>query len=121
MTMAAVRSTLSVLAAIVFMFGAASARPVDDEAKVDITDTGFTPAKLEVKAGQTVVWKNTTQKEHTVTADEKKPGEAADDKPIFDSGPLKPGAVFQHTFDKAGTYGYHCSNHKDMKGSVVVK
>ena len=118
--MKVLRSILWGMAAVALVCVAASALPLADEHKVDITDTGFVPMKVDVKVGETVLWKNTTEKEHSVTADDKSGGNA-DDKPLFDSGPIKPGAVYQHTFDQAGTIGYHCSSHKEMKGSVVVK
>lgn len=42
-------------------------------------------------------------------------------KPAFDSGPLGPAAPpFEATFGTPGTFGYHCSNHPEMQGTVTV-
>ncbi len=99
---------------------AAPALCLVDEQNVQITDLGFKPDKLEIKAGQKVVWKNATLKDHSVVASMAPDGEAQD-KVLFDSGPIKPGATFSYTFATAGTYAYHCSFDKSMKGTVVVK
>ena len=112
---------LAVVAGSLLFVGAAA--PLQD-VKVEITDKGFQPQQAEVWAGQTVIWMNNDKKEHTVTArapaapdqDEKEQG-----KPMFDSGPIKPGGSFSHKFDKAGTYAYVCTLHKGMSGTVVVK
>jgi plastocyanin len=41
--------------------------------------------------------------------------------PAFDSGPISPGGpAFQVTFGAPGTFGYHCSIHPTMQGSVTV-
>ena len=94
-----------------------------DERPVQITDQGFKPDKLEIKAGQKVVWTNSTLKDHSVVAS--MPAEGGDpqdkDKPLFDSGPIKPGASYSYTFATPGTFDYHCSFDKTMKGTVVVK
>ena len=47
---------------------------------------------------------------HTATADDGS----------FDAGTLNPGESKTVTFDTAGSYGYHCSLHPWMKGTVVV-
>ncbi len=76
-----------------------------------IRDGAFEPARINVRAGDTVRWTNDGTKVHTVTADDGS----------FDSGNLEPGKTFSHKFDKEGTVNYHCKPHKDqMKGSVVV-
>jgi plastocyanin len=70
----------------------------------------FNPHEVSIRAGQSVEWRNTSTWSHTVT------GEG------FDSGDVKPGQVFSHTFAKAGRYEYICKPHKGlgMHGVVVV-
>jgi plastocyanin len=71
----------------------------------------YAPREIKIKAGDTVVWVNDDEKDHTVTAD--------DDS--FDSGNLGDGKSFRHTFKKAGKYKYHCEYHPRDKGVVVVE
>src|SRR5919199_2968517 len=73
---------------------------------------GFTPATVRVKAGTPVVWTNTGNSPHTVTADDGK---------RFDSGILDPKATFRFTPRQAGTIAYHCKLHTWMKGTLVVQ
>jgi plastocyanin len=47
---------------------------------------------------------------HNITAD--------DDS--FSSGPFEAGTTFEASFGAPGTYGYHCSIHPTMKGTVTV-
>jgi len=85
-----------------------------------ITDSSgsfaFSPAKLTIKAGTTVTWKNTTAVGHTVTSDDGK---------SFDSGMANPIAAqsgtFSFTFTTAGTYAYHCAIHPFMKATIIVQ
>jgi plastocyanin len=39
----------------------------------------------------------------------------------YDLGDLPGGGTSKHTFDKTGTYNYHCAIHTEMKGIVIVK
>lgn len=71
----------------------------------------YTDSKLEVAAGTTIAWSNQDQVPHTVTSDENS----------FDSGVINTDAVWRHTFDRAGTYTYHCTLHPFMKATVVVR
>ena len=71
--------------------------------------------------GQSVLWINTSKQEHTVTARAAAAPEQDGKKPMFDSGPIKPGGMFSYKFNKAGTYTYGCSLDKTMTGAVVVK
>jgi plastocyanin len=71
----------------------------------------FVPAELTVKPGQTVVWTNNDDRDHTVTADDNK---------AFKSGNLKHGDTFEQKFTKPGKYPYACSYHPRMKGVVIV-
>ena len=70
----------------------------------------FNPMDVTIKAGQSVEWRNTSIETHTVT------GQG------FDSGDIKQGQVWSHTFATAGRYEYVCKPHKGlgMHGTVTV-
>lgn len=78
--------------------------------QVAIVDNAFTPATVEVTAGDEVVWTNRGENTHTVTF--------GDDGP--DSGNLSSGGTFRATFDEAGEFSYVCSIHSQMQGTVTV-
>ena len=78
---------------------------------VSISNFSFQPAELKVKAGQEITFTNNESVIHTITADDKS----------FDSGNVKRGGSFKHTFDKTGTFSYHCSLHSTMKGKIIVE
>ena len=67
-----------------------------------------------------MTWTNKDSVQHTITSG--KPG-SADSGKEFDSGLTKlinPGATFEHTFTKAGTFTYYCQLHPTMTGTVIV-
>lgn len=74
-----------------------------------------------VSAGDTVVWDYTTGIEgHTVTHC----GDSCDlpTTPLWDSGPMGPGAKFSFTFDTPGTFLYYCRFHPEaMRATIVVR
>ena len=88
----------------------------------------YEPAELRIRAGQTVLWRNTSQIAHTVTAD---PERAAAEESVrlpngaepFDSGDMAPGAEFSRTFTVAGAYTYFCVPHElaGMVGTLTVE
>lgn len=79
---------------------------------VEILDAWlFQPYSLEVAAGSTVTWVNSSEAAHTVTGD---------DLSFDDSGPIAPGQTFSTTFDHPGTYRYRCAPHPGMVGEIVV-
>lgn len=87
----------------------------DARATVKVTSFQFTPKLLTVAPGTTVEWVNEGGR-HSVVADDGS----------FKSDVLKQGDKFEHKFDKAGTFAYHCEFHgdkggKDMAGKIVVK
>lgn len=109
------RITSAVLLAglIVAMGLAASAAPsaaAQPAVTVSIQNAQYSPATVTIKAGQTVLWTNNDDRDHTVVA--------ADGS--FKSGNIGPGQSFTHTFGKPGRYKYACSYHPRMKGEVVV-
>lgn len=77
---------------------------------VIIKQMHFEPATLNVKAGDTVEWKNEDIFTHTATASDGS----------FDSGPIAPGSSWQTTISKAGTIAYHCGPHPNMTAQLVV-
>ncbi len=78
---------------------------------VMIQDYAFVPAKLVVKKGTKVTWTNKDSTKHTVTGDTA--GEAA-------SAFFGQNETFAHTFEKTGTFSYHCEPHPYMKAVVEV-
>jgi plastocyanin len=79
--------------------------------KAGMRNLAFTPAKVEITVGTTVAWTNDDQLAHSVTADDGS----------WDSDLIEPGATWRRTFDRPGTYGFHCTPHPFMKGAVSVK
>jgi plastocyanin len=80
------------------------------EAEVKISGFAFNPTPLEIKAGTTVTWKNEDSASHTVVADDGS----------FSSNTINQGESFSFTFDKAGSFPYHCGIHTSMKGTITV-
>ena len=80
------------------------------DGKVLVQNTAFNPGRIEVPAGQELVWTFADNGlPHTVTADDGS----------FDSGRLGSGE-FRRTFTTQGEVAYHCEVHARMKGTVVV-
>ena len=86
------------------------------EAKVTIVEPssvsswGYSPARVTIHAGQSVVFTNAGKIAHTATANEG----------AFDTGLLKNGQSATVKFDKPGTYPYFCVPHPWMVGTIVV-
>src|SRR5881392_850794 len=89
--------------------GADPQKPVRRD--VTIKDMKFDPDALQIAPGETVVWTNRDDRDHTVTA---KDGS-------FKSDNLSKADTFEHVFKKTGKFSYACSYHPRMKGSIVVK
>lgn len=91
-------------------FGAARRDPATVHTVI-IDATSFTPARLRIKPGDSVVWRNRDVIPHTATSG-KKGG--------FDSGTLASGDSWKFTFKAGGEYPYLCSFHPTMKATIVV-
>ena len=78
--------------------------------KVSIKGFAFSPATISVKAGSTITVTNNDSTAHTFTAD----------NGSFDTGKISPGKSATVTVADAGTFGYRCTIHTSMKGTVVV-
>ena len=83
---------------------------------VVIQNFNFKPAHITIKRGTKVIWINKDSVQHSVqhTA-------TANNGRSFDSGLLRKGQRYSHTFKRAGKKPYHCEPHPHMKGSVTLK
>ena len=80
-------------------------------AAVSIDNFTFKAPVLTVKPGTMVTWTNGDDIPHTVVA---KDG-------AFKSKVLDTGDRFSFTFAKPGQFGYFCSLHPHMTGTIIVK
>jgi plastocyanin len=80
-------------------------------ATVQIGNFTFKSPIVTVKLGTTVTWTNGDDIPHTVVS---KDG-------VFKSKVLDTGDRFSFTFAKAGQFGYFCSLHPHMTGTIIVK
>lgn len=80
-------------------------------ASVSIDNFTFRNPVISVKPGTTVTWTNGDDIPHTVVS---KDG-------LFKSRVLDTGDRFSYTFAKPGQFGYFCSIHPHMTGTVMVK
>jgi plastocyanin len=79
-------------------------------ADVTIVNFAYEDAEYTTAVGEEVVWINDGAAPHTVTGDD------------FDSGVVRSGNGWTHTFEEAGTYEYWCTNHEGaMSGTIIVE
>lgn len=111
------RRFLLVLAVVVpgFLFGPLTASATNAAAQI-VNCAGtppwcFSPKPIQITAGSTVTWSNTTAPTHTATSD----------TGAWTTGNIAPGATSSAiAFPTAGTFTYHCAIHPSMTGSIVV-
>lgn len=104
----------STLLLILITSFATAGSAANNKVVIKLANFKFEPARVTIPAGTTVAWQN-DQGRHTIEGD----------KGEFKSPVLTAGQTFEFTFDKPGTYGYHCGFHgesggKDMAGTIVV-
>lgn len=76
----------------------------------------YYPYDALIQPSDTITWHNVDSAVHTVTSGEPKFGPDG----IFDSGLIKAGDPFSHTFYTKGIYSYFCLIHPWMEGQVTV-
>ena len=76
---------------------------------VVIRNFAFKPANITIKAGDTITWVNEDDAQHS----------AWDLNNQFDTGLLSKGQSAALTFASAGTFGYRCRPHGNMRGSIT--
>jgi plastocyanin len=90
---------------------AAEQRPEPRQHTVTIDATTYSPRTLTVHVGDTIVWVNKDLFPHTVTA---KTG-------AFDSGDIATGKSWTYTVKAEGLFGYFCTYHPTMKGTLRIR
>ncbi len=123
---------LTLAAAMLALSACSHHRQLGDSASpaviVKATDFKFSPESVRIVVGQTIEWGNDSiLSAPTVTCDPAKAKEAkyvqlpAGANP-FNSGEIRPGEKFRHTFQTPGTYRYFCIPHEKMGmvGEVIV-
>jgi len=85
---------------------------------VTLTQSGWSPATLTIKVGQTVVWNNKSGETATVNSD---PHPTHTDYPPLNLGSFPDGGSLSLTLPKAGTYGYHNHLNPSERGTIVVE
>lgn len=108
---------------------------------IGMSSNSFIPEEYTISVGDTVVWKNTSSRAHSVTAYENTiPADATYfASGGFDSeqaarkswlrqkgrngGKILGGKTYKHTFEVPGTYSYFCIPHEvvGMIGKIIVK
>ena len=78
--------------------------------EVRMSQNAFLPNNLIIVAGTTVRWVNNSNVDHTVTSDDN----------LFDEY-LSSGDDFSYTFNETGTFGYICTIHDGMAGTIRVE
>jgi len=78
---------------------------------VTIEGMKFSPEALEVKAGDTVVWKNKDIVPHNATASDHG----------FQSPTIPPNGTWKFRMRKKGEHDYLCTLHPTMKAKLTVK
>ncbi len=79
---------------------------------VTIQNYAFDAPIIKVKVGTAVTWTNKDGVRHNISPDS---GTTLPEGKL-----IAKDETYSYTFDKAGTYKYHCTPHPYMKGTVVV-
>lgn len=113
----------------------------DGEFDIDMSSNAFLPEEYIANAGDTVVWKNTNSRAHSVTAygsgipdgatyfatgefeSEKAARKSWKNQSGHTGGRIFGGETYEHTFEQPGEYDYFCIPHEaaGMVGTVIVE
>jgi plastocyanin len=106
------RTVVLAAVAVLALAVTGASQPASQATKaVAIKATGFSPASVTISTTDAVKWTNRDTKNHQIVAN----------NGSFASAVIKPGKSYTHTFNTAGTFGYHDALHPALKGKVVVK
>jgi plastocyanin len=82
-----------------------------DSVTIEISNYSFIPPEVTIAPGTTVVWVNHDESPHTIVSTDH----------VFGSKAMDTDDRYSFTFDKEGDFGYVCSLHPYMAGSVKVR
>ena len=88
------------------------------EANVILGDSGFVPKDITVKAGTTVVWKNSSGKPATVSSDDHPTHRLY---PFLNLGEFATDTTVQIIVEKPGKYSYHNHLNASEVGTITVE
>lgn len=106
------------------------------EQSIGMTDDfAFDPKTARISGETTVVWENSSDTNHTVTAYENQlpegaayfaSGDFSSEQAARENGNqglIRPDERYEHTFEQPGRYGYFCLPHESSKmvGEIVVE
>lgn len=89
--------------------GGGSETQAPEPGVVELRPTSFQPQTIEIGRGDTVTWRWREKITHNIQ------GDGGIDKKNADSG------SYTRTFEEAGRFGYKCTIHPGMTGTVVVE
>ncbi|CAN7512257.1 cupredoxin domain-containing protein [Massilia sp. LjRoot122] len=107
------RETMSLAAVLLLLAPAMAVRAAPAVHTVVIDGMRFIPETLEVRRGDTVIWRNKDPFPHTATAIASGGGPASPN--------IAAGESWKFKATKKGRHDYLCTLHRTMKGKLVVK
>jgi plastocyanin len=106
------------LGALLLCAGVSFAHEGGGEVVVHVTDEGFEPGRVEVAAGETLVFENADDEGHWPASDDHPTHEKY---PAFDpKKPIDPGTSWSVTLDRPGEWKYHDHMNPTLTGEVIV-
>jgi len=107
--------------ALTVMFPAPSAQAAT--VLVNLGDLTFTPKDVTISVGDSVRWSDESDAPHSIVADSGEFSYMANCNPIVSATCMSRGQTFEHKFNNAGKFDYHCTVHKEqgMVGTVRVQ
>jgi plastocyanin len=97
----------------------ASANPAEPTTtSVSVTNNGFEPQTITIKAGQTVVWTNKSGGTVTVNSDAHPTHLLF---PFLNLGEFSDGSSTSVVVEKPGTYTYHNHLNPSQKGTIIAQ
>jgi plastocyanin len=87
------------------------------EPEIEMEDFSFRPARMVVRPGQVVIWKNRDRARHNATSVKRTAG-----RRLFRTATRGfRGEMTARAPRRAGTYAYYCTVHPRMRGTLAVR